>query len=355
MKSPDSLTQPAEISPQEWLSLNQFLYKIKDVKSQCISVYYPYGKGSETISLLQSTKRKDSLEKIEIAIEKRIKALKNNPSSAGKFTKTLCIFGWLKDGKAVTKEIGTSKALPYIYMESKKPYTRPFEDILKTNRDVFLAIIDQKSAKLQKFHGNQIISESSLKIDLRSRHKKGGQSQGRFMRARQTKIHVFFKKVAKRLRDMSVDSELILIGGPGQAKEEFFDEIDSSLKGKCRFSEGLSFTTSQDNIYSKIISHLQQHRKKHVLEILERYDKLVKDGLTAKRNEVIDRALKAGAVDTIIVSANYQTDSQFKKILRMLETAQKTSCRIEFATNPKIIQRLKIHDSVLAILRYKIK
>ena len=46
------------VSSTEWYSLNQFLYEIKQIDSPCVSVYYPYGKGTETISLLQETKRK---------------------------------------------------------------------------------------------------------------------------------------------------------------------------------------------------------------------------------------------------------------------------------------------------------
>ncbi len=239
-------------------------------------------------------------------------------------------------------------------MASKKPYTKPFEDILKTSRDILLVTIDQKTAKIQKFHGDQVIEESSLKIDLRGRHKKGGQSQGRFLRARQTKIHVFFKKVAKKLREMDSGSELILLGGAGTAKQEFFDEIDSNLKEKCRFVD-LDSTSNLDKIHKEIISHLYKHRKKHVSEIIEKYERLVKQGLTAKRNDVIYRALKSGAVDTIIVSAEYHAGPQFKRILDMLEMARNTSCKIEFTASPKLIQRLKINGSVLAILRYKIK
>jgi stalled ribosome rescue protein Dom34 len=90
-------------------------------------------------------------------------------------------------------------------------------------------------------------------------------------------------------------------------------------------------------------------------ELLQKYEKLVKDGLTAKRNNVIYRALKMGRVETLIVSSTYHTHSQFKNILKMLEIAKKTSCKIEFAVSPKIIKKLEIDDSVLAILRYKIK
>ena len=343
-----------EISPAEWLALNQFLHEIRQINSTCVSVYYPQGKGQETISLLQETKRKENFEKIESEIEKRITKLKRNPSSVGKFAKTRCIFGWIENGKVHIKEIGTSKRLPYIYMISKRPYIKPFNDMLKTNYDVILVTLDQKSARIQKFHGNKILQESKISINLHGRHKKGGQSQGRFLRARQTKIHVFFKKVANKVKNLDSDSELILLGGTGNAKTEFFDELDSELVKKCRFVENLSFKTPIRDVHKKIIHHLYQQRRKHVEEIIEKYEKLVKEKLTAKKNANIYKALEMGAVDTLIVSAEYHTNSHFKDIMKMLEIAKNKSTKIEFVGSPKIIKKLKIHDSVLAILRYRI-
>jgi len=350
-----SVFEFSEIQPSEWLSINQFVLELKEVKGPCVSVYYPYGKGQNTIQLLQESKRSESVEKIKKKIESKILELKNNPVSVGKFTKTLCLFGWIIDDKIHVKVIGTSKKLPYVYMVSKKPYVKPFSDILKTNYNILVVTIDQKTARIQKYLGSQIIQESKLKIDLQGRHKKGGQSQGRFLRARQTKIHVFFKKVANKVRLMSDDSELILLGGSGNGKTEFYDELNSELTSKCRFVEGLSFTTSVKDIHKIIIHHLYEYRKKHMIELMQKYEKLVKEGLTAKKNNVIHRALKIGSVETLIVSTVFHTKPQFKNILKMLEEAKNTSCKIEFAMSPKIIKKLEIDDSVLAILRYKIK
>ena len=337
------------------MSLNQFLYGLKQVRTQCVSVYYPYGKGRQTISLLQENNRSQIVEKIESKIQERILHLKDNPVSVGKFTKTLCIFGWINNGKVIIKEVGTSKQLPYIYMISKKPYIKPFADVLKTSHDVLLVTLDQKTARIQKFHGSQIMQEAKLRIDLQGRHRKGGQSQGRFLRARQTKIHVFFKKIARKVKSMDSNSELILLGGIGTAKTEFYDELDSELIKKCRFVENLSFSTPIKEINEKIIHHLYQYRKKCVSELLDKYETLFKNGLTAKRNAVIYNALEIGAVETLIVSANYHTNSQFKNIMKMLEIAKNTSAKIEFAVSPNIIKKLDINNSVLAILRYKIK
>jgi len=154
---------------------------------------------------------------------------------------------------------------------------------------------------------------------------------------------------------MDSNSALILLGGIGPAKTEFYSELDSKLVKKCRFVKDLSFSTPISDVHKKIILHLYQHRRNYVAEIIEKYERLVKDGLTAKRNDVIYKALEIGGVDTLIVSADYHTNSQFKNIMKMLEIAKNTSSKIEFAVSPKIIKKLEIHDSVLAILRYRIK
>ena len=145
------------------------------------------------------------------------------------------------------------------------------------------------------------------------------------------------------------------MGGNGHAKTEFFDELDSELTKKCRFVTNLSFSTSLDDIYKKIIHHLYRHRTKHVEEIIDKYERLVKDGLAEKRNATIYNALKLGAVDTLIVSSNYHSEPQFKNIMKMLEIAKNTSSKIEFVSSPKIIKKLEIDHSVLAILRYNIR
>jgi peptide chain release factor subunit 1 len=145
------------------------------------------------------------------------------------------------------------------------------------------------------------------------------------------------------------------LGGNGQAKTEFFSELDSEFVKKCRFVENLSFSTTIRDIHKKIIHHLYEYRRKYVAEIVEKYEKLVKEGLTAKRNDVIFKALEIGAVDTLIVSADYHTNTQFKNIMKMLEIAKNTSSKIEFVVSPKIIKKLEIYDSVLAILRYRLK
>ena len=71
-----SIFEFSKIDPSEWLSINQFVFELKESEGQCVSVYYPYGKGENTIQLLQEIKRSESVEKIKKKIENKILELK---------------------------------------------------------------------------------------------------------------------------------------------------------------------------------------------------------------------------------------------------------------------------------------
>ena len=127
-----------EISASEWFSLNHFVHELKQIDSPCISVYYTTGKEKEIVSLLEETKRNPYFEKIESKIERKILDSKIKKKSIGKHVKTMCLFGWIKNERVVIKGIGLSKRLPLIYMTNKRPYVKPFQDVLKTNYNVLV-------------------------------------------------------------------------------------------------------------------------------------------------------------------------------------------------------------------------
>ena len=350
----------SEVTPVEWYSINRFVQELKSQRtdSSFISLYYPHGNDAQAIDLLRKTKRNEKLEKIEAAIEKRIAKRDSGnkkKSSKDRFINTHCIFGWHSNGKTILKEIGISKKLPVVYLASKKPFVKPFRDILKSNYQVILIILDNKSAHIQHMQGDKVLTEQRLSINLQGRHKKGGQSQKRFLRARQTFIQGFFKRIAKKIENLdSNDVEILFIGGIGTAKIEFHDELNSELKKKCRFIEGISFGTNVNEQNKKIIKHLYDYRKKHVLEVTAKFESAVKEGLVLRNNPRIQKALERGAVDTLLVSANYYHSSPTnQKIVKMIELAKNTSSIVEFVTNPRLVAKLADYDHVLALLRYK--
>ena len=345
----------SEIHPSEWYSINRFILELDSKNPPYVSVYFPHDKKSETIQLLRETKRSTKAEKIESAIEKRI--LKLNIEPKKEFINTYCIFGWEENENIVLNNISISKKLPYIYVVGKKPYLKPFNDILKANYHTIVVILDHKSVQIRYLQGNKVLAEEKLSINLQGRHKKGGQSQKRFLRARHTFIQGFFKRIVKKINELDSNNvEILFLGGVGTAKTEIHDELSSELKKKCRFMNNVSFSTSSNELHKKIIKQLYDYRKKNVMEIVSKFERLVKEGLVTKKNSEIQKALEIGAVDTLLVSANYYHSSpKSKKIIKMIDIAENTSSKIEFVTNPKLVERLEKYDHVLALLRYKIK
>lgn len=286
------------------------------------------------------------------------KILQNNRADSSKrFINTYCIFGWISENHVVQSEIAISKKLPYICISSKKPYIKPFRDVLKTNHTILLVLLDHKTAHIRLMYGDKVLSEQKLSINLQGRHKKGGQSQKRFLRARQTYIQSFFKKITKKLSVLdSNDVSVLFLGGVGTAKIELHDELNSELKSKTRFIDNVTFSTPTDTVNKKIIKHLYDFRKKRVLDMTLKFEKSVKANLIAKDNSKIQKALKLGAVDTLLITANYFPSSlRDKKITAMIEQAENTSSNVEFVTNPKLVERLAQYDNVLALLRYPLR
>lgn len=350
-----------EISPREWYSINRSVYEIKKASSPCVSAYIPRNKVSEIIDIIHHTTRNKNIEKIESVIEDKIASLSGRKkifTSRDEFAKTYCIFGWNNGQGIETKEIVTSKKIPPVYTVGKRAYLKPLRDLLKIDYEVLLVILDHKSAVLRHFRGNKIIQESKISTYLKNRHSKGGWSQARFARNRQIQIDQFFKKISGKINDFNLSrSDIILLGGPGLAKKEFLTSLNSELLKKTRFVENVTFSTPPADLAIKVISRLYQYRKNYAISLVDKFDRLVKDGLTETKNSIIRQALSVGAVDTLIVSANYyaKSISEHEEIMKMIETAEKTSATIEFIANPTLLTKLDLYDSVLAILRYKLK
>lgn len=348
-----------EISPREWYSVNRYVLEIKEASSPCVSAYIPSDKVSEIIDIIHHTRRSENVEKIESAMEDKITALEKDIFTPKDVTaSTYCIFGWNGDQGIKIKEITVSKQMPPVYAVDKRPYLKPLHDLLEIDYEVLLIILDHKSAVLKQFRGSRLVQESKSSTYLKNRNSKGGWSQARFARNRQIQIDQFFKKIAGKINDFDLSkTHIILIGGPGLAKKEFLALLNPELVKKTRLVEDITFSTPPSDLAKKIISRLYQYRRDYAVSLTDKFDRLVKDGLTETEISAIHKALSLGAVDTLIVSANYYSTSasEHEEIMQMMEIAENTSTKIEFIANPALLEKLDLCDRVLAILRYKLK
>lgn len=336
------------LTHHEWYAVNRFLKELENPPSTVVSVYVPISEATNMMNTLRETERSPEIEEVEAAIEKKLSAHKEG---------TLCVFGWKTEKGVETKELTLSKVLPPVYVVGKRPYIEPLHDILEINYDILLLILDHKKVRFRHFKGIEVSEQSSIKAYVRGKHRKGGWSQKRFERIRKIQIRNFYKKVENKLRKFDLKKiDFILLAGPGTAKKEFLQTLPQMERKKTRILDGIGFSTLEDLMTEKVIASIDRFRKKLELQQFLKVEDSVRKGLAEKENKIIHEALSRGAVDTLLIAKDYyaKTPKENKRIIKMIELAEKTSVEVEFITNQEVMNKLHKHGSVVATLRYRV-
>ncbi len=337
------------LPPREWCQVNCFIKELRDVYSPpVVSVYAPSSKVDYMIKTLEETEREPAVEEVEAAIMKELGNLKT-------FVGSTCIFGW-KGETAIVKKMFTSSTIPPVYVVDDEPFVEPLYDILEIMYDALLVILDYKTAILKSYKGCDVTRQKKIKSYVGARHSKGGWSQKRFSRIRDMQIGRHFDSVADELENFDIKNiEVVLLGGPGNAKKEFLSRSQRSIADKTVIVEGLDLSSSDEEMDAAIIGQLDKFRKEVELEQLTKVKENTKRGLILTENQEICAALKAGAVDTILIASDYHitTPEEKGRILKMMEAAEISAAEIEFITNKEVLGKLHQYGGVVASLRYR--
>jgi len=178
-------------------------------------------------------------------------------------------------------------------------------------KDVFaLLAIDSAKATIASLKGDHIEIKKSTRSGAAKKHKKGGQSSARYARLRVEAILRFMKRVADDMKqffieDENVDLKGVIIGGPGQIKDQVVEQFDNRLKLKIIGIKDLGYGGDKSGI-NELVENSQD-----VLEgvVIMEEKKIVKQFLDALMTEKANYGEKAvrenlvmGAVDTLLIS-----------------------------------------------------
>lgn len=178
-------------------------------------------------------------------------------------------------------------------------------------KDVFaLLAIDSAKATIASLKGDYIEIKKSTRSGAAKKHKKGGQSSARYARLRVEAILRFMKRVADDMKqffieDENVDLKGVIIGGPGQIKDQVVEQFDNRLKLKIIGIKDLGYGGDKSGI-NELVENSQD-----VLEgvVIMEEKKIVKQFLDALMTEKANYGEKAvrenlvmGAVDTLLIS-----------------------------------------------------
>lgn len=188
----------------------------------------------------------------------------------------------------------------------------PLKDMMKETELYGLIVLDAREATIGLLSGKRVQVLKRLDSIVPSKTVKGGMSQHRYDRLREDAINEFLTKVGEIASEFLLKYELkgLIIGGSGPIKERFADGkylnymIAKKLLGVKDTSYNDEFGLSE--LVERSEDLLKESAIAHEKEVLNKFfSSLEKGGLVTYGIEEVKSALSAGAVDTLLISEEF--------------------------------------------------
>lgn len=326
-----------ELTDQQRYEFKVALEKVKEHQgkgTELISLYIPptrqisdvsnYLKNeySQSSNIKSSSTRKNVQSAIS-SILARLRAYKRTPENGLVF-----FVGHRKVGADQTKMVQFVLEPPeptptFLYRCDSQFYTEPLDAMLEEKETYGLIVIDRSEATIGFLRGKRIELVRNIESQVPSKHRMGGQSARRFERLIEVAAHEFYKKIAEIANEAFLsekDLKGILVGGPGPTKEFFLKEeyLHHELQKKVleTFDTGYTDEYGLREMVEKAketLADLDLMREKRLMQAFLNEIRKPDGGLSSYGEEQVKEALRAGAVDTLLVSeAMRKSKADFK-------------------------------------------
>lgn len=199
-----------------------------------------------------------------------------------------------------------------IYWCDQKFVLDPLMNMIRETELYGLVILDARDANIGLLSGKTIKPLKHIDSTVPSKTVKGGMSQHRYDRIREDAIHEFLTKVGEVANELLLKEELkgIVIGGPGPVKERFANGkyLNYQLLKLVLGVKDIGYTN--DYGFQELVERSEDLLAESAIlrekELLQRFfTGLQKDGLVTYGIDEVKRALEAGAVDTLLISEDF--------------------------------------------------
>ena len=218
--------------------------------------------------------------------------------------------------------------------------------IVMDNREVTIALLKGKKIEILRKKGS-IVPGKTIK---------GGQSQMRYQRIRAGLINDWYKSIAENVKELfsKFDLKGMIIGGPGPAKNDFFekDYLETDLKKQVIGVKNTGYTDEQglEELVQRsqdILAEAAVAKEKALLQKF--FEELRKEsGLVTYGKEKITKALEMGAIEIILVSEGLETET-------LAEKAKKYNTKVEIISrDTREGEQLYQLGGIAAMLRWKL-
>jgi peptide chain release factor subunit 1 len=313
-----------------------------------------------TAKNIKSTGTRKNVEDSLDMIVRHLKEFKKTPENglavfAGNVSKT--------EGKDEMELWSIEPPLPLkvrLYRCDKEFVLEPLQEQMEIDEIYALLVMDRKEATIGILEGKRIEMLQHMTSGIPGKVKAGGQSAQRFHRITEGLTKDFYKRIANEMKDAFYESKKlkgILVGGPIPTKDEFLDNeyLATQLREKVigRLDIGDTDESGLRELVEKAQDILASQEIIQEKKLLDKFfETLGKNpGMAYYKEEDIRKALQYGAVDTLILSKDF--DKVLGKELKRI--AEKIDSKIEVVSNETTEgKQFKQLSGMGAILRFKI-
>jgi peptide chain release factor subunit 1 len=217
----------------------------------------------------------------------------------------------------------------FFYRTDKYFHTEFLEEMVAETNIAGLLIVERDAATIGLLKGNRLEVVEELEAYIPGKHHKGGQSQRRFDRIIEQMVEEFYKKVGEHVNRVFLPLyeqgklKVIIIGGPGYAKQDFVsgDYIDYRLKSIVApelIDVSYQGEVGLRELISKAGDLLKEYEYAESLKMLEefKYHLAKDDGLVVYGEEEVKLALEQGALKALLIAESREDLTNWLELAR---------------------------------------
>ena len=319
------------------------LRSVRGSGTELISVYIPagYQLSDETSKLRQehsqsgNIKSKSTRTNVQSALDKILQYLKlyrETPKNG------IAVFAGniSKDQSKVNIELFSMEPpVPLkvnIYRCDSTFLLDPIAEMIEAKDTYAMLVMDGREATVATLKGSHIQVIKRHHSMAHAKMSKGGQSAGRFERAREEDIESYYTEISETINDLYQQNQNklkgLLVGGPGPAKENFVrrNKLNYQVKVLGVFDTGYTDETGLSETLDKAHELLKEQEASQERKILERFKTEVATGGPAVYGyEKVREALALNKVSTLIIN----NEQEIYRVVYRCSLCNQTLERIE--------------------------
>lgn len=308
--------------------LKNLIEKLNDRRgrnTELVSLYIPAGYSmpkiidflTSEISEADNIKSKSTRKNVQAALDKikrRLKEVGETPENG------VAVFAGNVSEQEGRPDIQMWEVVPPEPVDSrryrcdKEFMLEPLKNLV-VEKDIYgMIVVDKSDAAIGYLKGNNLYVVKELESNVPGKTTKGGQSQQRFERIREGMYDTFLNDIAeeakKEFLPKARNGELlgILVGGPGFAKDDLLDKnyLHNELREHVLARKGTNYSGEEGlhELMNKTQDIIEDSRAIREQQLVQEFLTNLKEenGLSTYGLQEVARALKMGAVDTVLIS-----------------------------------------------------